>query len=41
MIYRKDRLLIAKTDEEPVFAIDHTIAQAWWVKPFLKRCAMW
>ncbi|GGE32961.1 acyl-[ACP]--phospholipid O-acyltransferase [Agaricicola taiwanensis] len=23
-------------DKDPVFAIDHTIAQRWWVKPFLK-----
>ena len=29
-------LALTLTDEEPVFAIDHTIAQAWWVKPFLK-----
>ncbi|WP_237155595.1 acyl-[ACP]--phospholipid O-acyltransferase [Oryzibacter oryziterrae] len=27
---------IALTDRDPVFAIDHTIAQAWWVKPFLR-----
>ncbi len=29
-------LALILTDEEPVFAIDYTIAQAWWVKPFLK-----
>ena len=29
-------LALTLTDEEPVFAIDYTIAQAWWVKPFLK-----
>jgi acyl-[acyl-carrier-protein]-phospholipid O-acyltransferase / long-chain-fatty-acid--[acyl-carrier-protein] ligase len=29
-------LALALTDEEPVFAIDYTIAQAWWVKPFLR-----
>jgi acyl-[acyl-carrier-protein]-phospholipid O-acyltransferase / long-chain-fatty-acid--[acyl-carrier-protein] ligase len=29
-------LALTLTDQEPVFAIDHTIAQAWWVKPFLK-----
>ncbi|SKA27756.1 acyl-[ACP]--phospholipid O-acyltransferase [Consotaella salsifontis] len=29
-------LALTLTDEEPVFAIDHTIASAWWVKPFLK-----
>ncbi|TGQ40342.1 MULTISPECIES: acyl-[ACP]--phospholipid O-acyltransferase [unclassified Mesorhizobium] len=29
-------LALTLTDEEPVFAIDHTIAQAWWMKPFLK-----
>ncbi|MEF2074751.1 acyl-[ACP]--phospholipid O-acyltransferase [Consotaella aegiceratis] len=29
-------LALTLTDEEPVFAIDHTIARAWWVKPFLK-----
>ena len=23
-------------DKEPVFAIDYSIAQRWWVKPFLK-----
>lgn len=31
-------LAIALTDEEPVFAVDYTIAQAWWVRPFLKFC---
>ena len=29
-------LALAITEEEPVFAIDYKIAQAWWVKPFLK-----
>ncbi len=29
-------LALALTDREPVFAIDYNIAQAWWVKPFLK-----
>ncbi len=29
-------LALALTDDEPVFAIDYTIAQAWWVKPFLR-----
>ena len=29
-------LALTLTDQEPVFAIDYTIAQAWWVKPFLK-----
>ena len=29
-------LALALTEEEPVFAIDYKIAQAWWVKPFLK-----
>jgi acyl-[acyl-carrier-protein]-phospholipid O-acyltransferase/long-chain-fatty-acid--[acyl-carrier-protein] ligase len=29
-------LALTLTDQEPVFAIDHGIAQAWWVKPFLK-----
>ena len=29
-------LALTLTDEEPVFAIDFNIAQAWWVKPFLK-----
>ncbi|MBB6412619.1 acyl-[ACP]--phospholipid O-acyltransferase [Mesorhizobium sangaii] len=29
-------LALTLTDEEPVFAIDHTIAQAWWMKPFMK-----
>ncbi|MFN8828619.1 MAG: acyl-[ACP]--phospholipid O-acyltransferase [Labrys sp. (in: a-proteobacteria)] len=29
-------LMLALLDKDPVFAIDHTIAQAWWVKPFLK-----
>ena len=27
---------LSMLDKEPVFAIDHTIAQRWWVKPFLK-----
>ncbi|MCX8998002.1 acyl-[ACP]--phospholipid O-acyltransferase [Rhizobiaceae bacterium BDR2-2] len=31
-------LALALTEEEPIFAVDHTIAQAWWVKPFLKLC---
>jgi acyl-[acyl-carrier-protein]-phospholipid O-acyltransferase/long-chain-fatty-acid--[acyl-carrier-protein] ligase len=29
-------LALSLTDKEPVFAIDHTIAQRWWVKPFLR-----
>ncbi|ESZ00248.1 acyl-[ACP]--phospholipid O-acyltransferase [Mesorhizobium australicum] len=29
-------LALTLTNEEPVFAIDYTIAQAWWMKPFLK-----
>ncbi|OYU49856.1 MAG: acyl-[ACP]--phospholipid O-acyltransferase [Rhizobiales bacterium PAR1] len=29
-------IALAILDKEPVFAIDHTIAQQWWVKPFLK-----
>ena len=29
-------LALSLTDKEPVFAIDHGIAQRWWVKPFLK-----
>ncbi|MER8367689.1 acyl-[ACP]--phospholipid O-acyltransferase [Mesorhizobium sp. M1378] len=28
-------LALTLTDEEPVFAIDYTIAQAWWMKPFM------
>jgi acyl-[acyl-carrier-protein]-phospholipid O-acyltransferase/long-chain-fatty-acid--[acyl-carrier-protein] ligase len=31
-------LALALTDEEPVFAVDYTIAKAWWVKPFLSMC---
>lgn len=31
-------LALALTEEEPVFAVDYTIAKAWWVKPFLKMC---
>lgn len=31
-------LALALTDEEPVFAMDFTIAKAWWIKPFLKMC---
>ncbi len=27
---------LAILEEDPVFAIDHTIAKKWWVKPFLK-----
>ena len=30
------RWRLTLTDEEPVFAIDYTIAQAWWMKPFMK-----
>ena len=29
-------LALSLLDREPVFAIDHGIAKAWWVKPFLK-----
>ena len=29
-------LALSLLDQEPVFAIDHGIAQRWWVKPFLK-----
>ncbi len=29
-------LALALTEEEPIFAVDYKIAQAWWVKPFLK-----
>ena len=29
-------LALSILDQEPVFAIDHGIAQRWWVKPFLK-----
>jgi acyl-[acyl-carrier-protein]-phospholipid O-acyltransferase/long-chain-fatty-acid--[acyl-carrier-protein] ligase len=28
--------ILSVLPKEPVFAIDHTIAQRWWVKPFLK-----
>lgn len=31
-------LALALTEEEPTFAVDYTIAQAWWVRPFLKLC---
>ncbi|MFK0276768.1 acyl-[ACP]--phospholipid O-acyltransferase [Ensifer sp. NPDC090286] len=31
-------LALALTEEEPTFAVDYTIAKAWWVKPFLKMC---
>lgn len=29
-------LIMALLDNDPVFAVDRTIAEAWWVKPFLK-----
>jgi len=29
-------LILSVSPLEPIFAIDHTIAQRWWVKPFLK-----
>ncbi len=29
-------LALSLLDQEPVFAIDHGIAQRWWVRPFLK-----
>jgi acyl-[acyl-carrier-protein]-phospholipid O-acyltransferase/long-chain-fatty-acid--[acyl-carrier-protein] ligase len=29
-------LALSLTDRDPVFAIDHGIAQRWWVKPFMK-----
>jgi acyl-[acyl-carrier-protein]-phospholipid O-acyltransferase/long-chain-fatty-acid--[acyl-carrier-protein] ligase len=28
--------ILSVLPKEPIFAIDHTIAQRWWVKPFLK-----
>ena len=28
-------VILSVLDKKPVFAIDHTIAKAWWVKPFL------
>ena len=28
-------LLATLTDDDPLFAIDHTIARQWWVKPFV------
>ncbi|OWK23049.1 hypothetical protein AJ87_40265 [Rhizobium yanglingense] len=31
-------LALAITEEEPVFAVDYKIAQAWWIRPFLKMC---
>jgi acyl-[acyl-carrier-protein]-phospholipid O-acyltransferase/long-chain-fatty-acid--[acyl-carrier-protein] ligase len=31
-------LMLALLDKDPVFAIDHTIAKAWWVRPFLGLC---
>jgi len=31
-------LALAISENEPVFAVDYTIAKAWWVKPFLKFC---
>ena len=32
-------LAMSLTDRPPVFAIDHTIAKRWWVKPFLRSRA--
>jgi acyl-[acyl-carrier-protein]-phospholipid O-acyltransferase / long-chain-fatty-acid--[acyl-carrier-protein] ligase len=29
-------LAMSLTDQPPIFAIDHTIAKRWWVKPFLR-----
>jgi acyl-[acyl-carrier-protein]-phospholipid O-acyltransferase / long-chain-fatty-acid--[acyl-carrier-protein] ligase len=29
-------IALALLDRDPVFAVDHTIARQWWVKPFLK-----
>lgn len=31
-------LALALTEQEPVFAVDHKIAQKWWAKPFLNLC---
>ena len=28
-------LILSLLDEPPIFAVDHFIAQAWWIKPFL------
>ncbi len=30
-------LALSFLEKEPMFAIDHSIAQRWWIKPFLKR----
>jgi acyl-[acyl-carrier-protein]-phospholipid O-acyltransferase/long-chain-fatty-acid--[acyl-carrier-protein] ligase len=30
-------LALSMLEKEPMFAIDHGIAQRWWIKPFLKR----
>jgi acyl-[acyl-carrier-protein]-phospholipid O-acyltransferase/long-chain-fatty-acid--[acyl-carrier-protein] ligase len=29
-------LILSIFESDPVFAIDHTMAQQWWVKPLLK-----
>ncbi len=34
--YLDAALALAIMDKNPLFAIDHTIAQRWWVKPFLR-----
>jgi acyl-[acyl-carrier-protein]-phospholipid O-acyltransferase/long-chain-fatty-acid--[acyl-carrier-protein] ligase len=31
-------LALALGDEEPIFAVDHGIAQRWWARPFLAFC---
>ncbi|MCV6547099.1 MAG: acyl-[ACP]--phospholipid O-acyltransferase [Cohaesibacter sp.] len=31
-------LALALGDEDPIFAVDHTMAQRWWVRPFLSFC---
>lgn len=36
--YLDGGLAMALTEQEPVFAVDHKVAQKWWVKPFLKLC---
>ena len=34
--YLDAALALAIVDRDPLFAIDHSIAQRWWVKPFLR-----
>lgn len=36
--YLDGGLALSLTEQEPIFAVDHKVAQKWWAKPFLNLC---